>query len=753
MSNLTSITKPLVNIPESQKTWEWATNFADWCIAMSPIYKKTKDQQLYDRYNGYRDANRYNHITKTYGIEFPAGKLKHIPLARPLLNALAGEQQERPLGFNVRTDDTDGVELKSDALKDKVLNDLIYAIRDSENDIDEDLNQIEKEASKFQMDFEVSAHHVINNYINTHHTEQDFNDAFIDKMVTGKEYSYCRVNRIGEDPEFKIIKSGSLFFADNNVKWVRETDWAVHPVRMSPVEILDRWGDQLSAENFKKVQKLGETVGDMAYKVGNFNELNDIIEDNTEDPWTPGSNLFDKMIVHFVEFKAIRKVYLIRNKNKYTDDGDAPFIKHVTQDYLDDLKANGHGKPKNLEVRYVQDLYTVVRIGDDIFADVGRVRYPRRDKLRPSRVYLSFDGLTYNGKIKPFSLVEKTEDLQDQYDILHFHKENLIAMSGTKGSYMDISQLPDFGGLTKFEDRLKRWMYYKKMGTAFIDRTRRGTDLTYNQFGNYDDTLGTGLQFILMAIDKLEETTGRVIGVNRQRLGAITQYDGKSNTDKAVQQSNLVTEVIFNEHDEFVRQALEAIVNSCRITYKNGNFTRSYVTSARNQVIFTVTPEFSIHHYSLYFTNRISDERSIQELKTMAYEMIKAQKMEWEDLFPLFRKSNLIDIEQTIIKNIEKRKQEITQQQMQMMQLEQQLTVAKEQAQIAEINGKIEKMKSDMMVNESKLALEQQALQLETQAENQKLMNDARRVDLEAEQIRAATQQKSLQRSSEPVNG
>ena len=742
-NNLQSVNKPLQNIPENLKNRKWVIENIDWCIAMSPIYRRNKEQQLYDRYNGLRDANRFNHITKTYGIEFPAGKLKHIPLVRPLINAVAGEQQERPFGNIIRADDTDAIDAKREKIGQSLINEVVDIIRNPDADPDAELDAAEKEYHTFQMDFEVAASHVLKNYFNNHHTEQDLNEAFTDKMITGKQYYYCRVNRIGEDPEFKVIKPGSLFYSDENVKWVKECDWAVHPVRMTSTEILDRWGEKMSPEEWKAVEGYTSQFSADTYKMLNERELDAILERDAENPWSESSNYFEKLIVHFVEFKSIRKVYFNRSTNKYVP--DAPFIKTIKDDKLHEFKEKYPGK--DLEVRYVQDLYQGVRIGDNIFVDLGKVRYPRRNKLQPSKVYLSFNGLTFNGRIKPFSFVEKTEDIQDQYDILHYHKENLIAMSGSKGSYMDISQLPDFGGINKFEERLKKWLYYKKLGTAFIDRSRRGADNSYNQFGPYNDTLDASLMVVIEAIRHLEDTAGRIVGVNRQRMGAVSQYDGKSNTQTAIQQSNLVTEPFFNEHDEFARQACEDIVNSCKVAYKDG-FTGAYVTSQRGQTIFSTEPEFSMHNYGLYMTNRISDDRSIEELKMAAYEMIKVGKMEWEDMFPLFRKTNLIDIEQTIRENVDKRQRQISQQQQQMMQLEQQLTIAREQIEQQEIKAKIDKLQSEVLLNQAKVQLEQEALSIQDKNETQKAFNDARRVDLEQEQIRAATQQ-NAQKSME----
>jgi hypothetical protein len=54
---------------------------------------------------------------------------------------------------------------------------------------------------------------------------------------------------------------------------------------------------------------------------------------------------------------------------------------------------------------------------------------------------------------------------------------------------MDVSQIPDFD-VGDFEENLKRWMYYKKLGIAWIDRSQEGADKSFNQFSTYDDTLG-----------------------------------------------------------------------------------------------------------------------------------------------------------------------------------------------------------------------------------------------------------------------
>lgn len=727
--------KPKQNIPENQKDLEWAKRNIDWCISMSPIYTKTKEKQLYDRYNGIRDDSAFDHITKMFGIEFPAGKLKHIPLIKPLLNVLQGEVEERPLNFIVRSEDTDSINMKLEEISQQLLDSIVGIIR-SGQPVDVEMDSLEKYyKTNYQTELEIATDHALKAYVNKSHLERKFYEMFKDKLITGKEYYRVRTTRIGEDPVFETIKPGGLFYPWDNVKWVKECDWAVYPVQMSPTQILDSWGEKLSPDERKKLEDAVDMYSRDSYKIRGEWEADRLIN-SADDYRNYMAHFTNKITVYYVEWKSIRKVTFLRNPNPYSSDPGDRYVKFIQEDKLHEIRG---AKKQNLETRYVQDLWQGVRIGDDIYTDIGKVKYPMRDMSSPSKVYLTFNGLTYNGRIKNFSLVETTNDLQDLYDILHFHKENLIAMSGTRGSYMELSQMPDFGkpeeeGEDQFTHNLKMFMYYKKLGVAFIDRSQEGADNSYNQFGTYDDTIGSGLGVILQMIQHIEETAGRLVGVNRQRLGAISQREGKGTTEHAISQSNLVTESIFNEHDETVRQALEDILNACKVAWKNG-YTGSYISDQYLQNIFTLDQNFRLADFGIYITNRISDARSIEELKAFSYQLVQQGMMEFEDIMPLFRKSNLKDIETTIATNLERRRRIIAEQEEQIRNLEQQLTIAKEQSEINKLNAEIEKLKSEVELNRAKASVEERELNVKEDEVQKKYNIESQRIALEAKQL------------------
>jgi hypothetical protein len=730
--NMTTGYRPKQNIPEHLKDEDWVKHNIDWCISISPTYWKNVENKLYDIYNGNWKDDDYANISNTYGIEFPAGKIKHIPLIRPLLNELEGEYEQRPLNFQIRTSDNDTLSAKMEVISKNLLDDITRMIK-SGTPVDVEMSKLEKYYKEdFQTETEIAAHHALHYYIHTYHLKRKLKESVIDRFITGKEYYKVTINRIGEDPKFESIKPGQLYYANNNVRWVKECDWAVYPSKMSPTQVLDFYGERMKPEDIDKVEQWIDMYYRDSYKLNSAEDIDNMLED-TEDWNNQYSSELGMLTVYQVEFKSVRKVYYVENPNPYVK--DAPFIKYIPENKLNTLK--GESK-KNLRIRYVQDLWQGVRIGDNIYVDLGRVKYATRSAGAPSKVNLTFNGPTFTGKVKPYSLIKETRDLQKLYNVLHYHKENLIAISGVKGMVMDASQIPDFG-LGEFKENLKMWMYYKKLGTAWIDRSQEGVDKSFNQFNNYDDSLGPGLSAVLSMIQHIEDLAGRIVGVNRQRLGAMFQHDGKGVSENAILQSSLTTEPIFAEHDEFTRQALEDILNACRIAWKNG-YTANYISDQYLQEVFTWQPEYSLASLNVHVINSNSDKRSIDELKAFAFQLSQQGMLEFEDIMPLFRKSNLKDIEHQINSTMQRRKKELEAKQAEAAKAEQQLLQAKNAAEMEKLKAEIKKIYAEAETIVRKTDLESVKINQEAKNKSEKLALDTKRIDLEQQELENSTQ-------------
>lgn len=741
--------KPKQNIPESRKNETWAMENVDWTISMCPLFVNRKIEDWYALYNGQRTQNQFDHITKTYGVEFPAGALKHIPLVRPLLNRILSEAEERQFEFAATSTDTESIEAKIRDISGKLIQDILRIVaseEDPERAID-GLRRYYQEEHKSEM--EIGVQHFLNQYLSKHRLERLLSEAFLDKAITGQQFYRVKVNRIGEDPITTIIKPDGLFHADNNKKWVNECDWAVHPVAMTPTEIIDFFGERMKVEDLNKVESWVDMYHkDAYYRLGDPSQADSLINQSHHDGTRQTMNVSDshKVTVYFVEWKSIRRITYLENENKYVP--DAPFIKILSEENLRELPTS---RQKQVKVRYIQDLWEGVRIGDDIYVDLGKAKYPTRSMSEPSKVFLSFNGLTHNGKVKPYSLIGETEDLQNLYDILHYHKENLVALSGVRGNVMDLSQIPDFK-TGSFAGNLKMFMYYKKMGTAFIDRNKEGADKTFNQFPTYDETMGSGMDAILKMIEHVEAVAGRIVGINRQQLGQTMYADGKATQQTAIDMSSMVTEYLFNEHDEFVERLLTDVANAARVAYKDG-MVGHYTDARRMQHIFKLDDvNFPFADWGIHITNKHSDKRSIQELKMMSAQLIKDGLMGVEDMLPMFKQTGLAEIMRQIEINVTKRKIAMEEQTAQLQQLQMQLEQAKGQAETEKLQATAAELMARIEDNKRKLQLEQQALAQDAEFKQKEVDNDKERIRLEAAQLQGELAQGERIKSAEIKN-
>lgn len=721
---LNSLNKPKQSIPESKKDETWVKNNIDWCIGVANFRAENYDQ-LYQIFNGERDQAQFEHITKTYGVEFPAGKLKHYPLVKPMLNTLASEQEERPFNWTVYSNDTDSLATRESSISNQLLASVFNAIR-SEEELNIALDKLERFYNEeFQMPLEKGVNEALKAYLQNNKVHETFNDQFLDKLISAKEFYRCYVERVGQDPVYKRIVPGQLAYASNNVKWVRNCDWAVHVEALTVPEIYDRYGEHLSDSDKRYIDHWeGSSWSDtILSNINTYEMLDELISDS--------GFLDNKLPVYHTEFKSIRKINFLKNPNKY--DENAPHVKFINDEELQ--KINGK-KKKNIQHRYIQDLYSGTRIGTEVYVKHGRNPFAIRSMRDPSKVSLTFNGMTHNGKVEAVSMVEMTQDLQDMYDIMHYHKMNMVSLAGTRGSLMDLSQMPDFGFGGTPEGRkenIKMWMYYKKLGLFLIDSSMEGAG-NFNQFTQIDESLSPAIGNLINIITHLEETAGRIIGVNRQRMGAIAQRDGKANTEQAIIQSNLITERLFNDHDELVCQALEDIVNQAKVAWKDG-YTTSYVSNDFIQKVVTLDPGWEIADYGVFITNRINEQASIDQIRQFAYREYDKGLMEFKDLLPLFRKTNLADLNSYISQSIERRRERIEEQQANAMQLQQQMEAAKGQAELQKLQSEIQKTNADIQFNQQKLVLEQEALRIEEEHKDSMVGLEKQRVALEQAQL------------------
>lgn len=563
------------------------------------------------------DYSYFTQITsnkKNEVLTYPA-KFRWIPIQRKNLNVLISQQSVRPFIFSIKINDDDGkkrkfysmlmgaVDYMFEAYKNHEYN--VVAARESlqmqkdqfmqqlsqepKNEgeaielqrlkmelpkinaeiskIDDILKtktvisskEIEKLNRYYTYDFkdfiEEAAEIISLKIISANKFEEESTNAFTSKLVTGKSFYY-----VNHDSGKKVV---SLYGLDDltvvyprlsNVKWVHEGPWVGIKENWAYEDVLRIYGHQMTEEEKK-------TLKSRTHITTSLNPVFASTEDNgallMQDEYSySGTDERDAIEVVRLWYKEEKRLFAKVSPNKHYP--SKPFIHFI--DSEDELKRNPIRKDKEevLETRYIEERYYGVQIGG--FIDIGFEKddIQPRDTNNLSKVYLPVVGASNSSTAKQsYSLIQSTKDLAELYNVINYHRELYIAVSGVKGQIIDVSQKP-----TDMSLEVQR--YNRKLGSLYIQtKTKSGRNLgsNYNQWKGYDDSLPSSINQLENILNNIDETLGLIMGVPRQRIGQVVSTDQVGSNEQAVQQSSLVTEILHMEHDQLNARALELAIN------------------------------------------------------------------------------------------------------------------------------------------------------------------------------------------------
>src|SRR5690606_25810680 len=434
---------------------------------------------------------------------------------------------------------------------------------------------------------------------------QSFVPRFTEDLVTaGQAYYQVKVEQKGKKPLIRVLNPLNLYYTKSpDTKWIKDCDRVVYKERIPVTEVWTLYGHRMTKKDQDRFMEnwgkyiVGSEMEILDYAFGSVERTIDFgIQKGIEIP------MID---VSYVEWKANTRV-VVREPD--------PELEPVVDGDMD-------VKLSRLKTRYKfrLDRFEGVRIGEDIYVNAGESKFVVRDPDDPSNVSLTVNGLCYNDRHgEPYSLVLKTKDVADKIDILHYHAENLLALSGTKAIMVNFPDIPVWLDKNHMK-RLMKWLGLVKQGVALVDLSQEsGGAGRFNNMGDADLEMSQAIITIWDMIDRLEAIAYKVTGVSRQAVGSITQNDGKGTSEIAIQGTQVVTAPLFFTLDELVEEFLTDVVNACRIAYSEG-LQGKIVLGAEGQRIFSIKKDkFKLIHFNVNVNGDGSEERDIDTIKAMA---------------------------------------------------------------------------------------------------------------------------------------
>lgn len=702
----------------------------DMCdYAISDLVKEKTDLiRAYNYFNCERDHYQYEHLEKNYGVGSPTS-VGFTPLTRKHIEAIVGEYltmkpkpriscKDSSTLSNIFRDKQLEVAGKQKKYVSQFLENAIYSAIFKKDDgqqdrkivdqeIERQLNQIDDSVNRnFISNYEIAAQYICEYAMQNR--EIDFynktEQLLLDLLITGQAYYKVVATKNKKNFRIKLCSPLNTWIDKNpNSRYMKNGYKAVFREWMSPEEIEIKYGDYLSQkelESLKDWKNLYDSEGEFALISG----------------------------------QKQRCVKLNNGKTVFQDVGIHPLDSDTTIRWdlipVYDVEWIDSKKEKDGWIGYC---YHVIRIGADTYIlDLDDVSLPRNmDDAEPR---LSINGLWYtDGYNGPYSLMLKTMDLQDVYDLNLFKKDNAIAQAGTKGAIIDWPSLPEQLGDTP-EERLINFQAYRKMGLSLIDSSQEGIQNINTIYNGFDDTISVGvIQAYQVSITMIEDLVSQITGVFRERLGGIEQRDAVANVALGMQQSYIITKRYYKCMDSLVKEILSDCVDMAKIVYKDG-LTGQIVLGDLKE-IFTILPEyysFTSFDISIADTEELVKEQEL--IKQLASNLVGNNYIDPEVWLIVSTSKSLTEMKELVRKSIREKKIENSQ----IQQLTQQLQEAEKS--IKQMQTQLEQStKKIASLNERKLNIEQQNNQMDQEIAYYKINKESELKNRELDLIQQRT--------------
>jgi hypothetical protein len=336
---------------------------------------------------------------------------------------------------------------------------------------------------------------------------------------------------------------------------------------------------------------------------------------------------------------------------------------------------------QSLEWGWINQWYQGIKVGPDIY------------HIKPFNLlnYCPIIGINYEVKnTEAKSLVDLMKPFQVLYNVCMNQLYKLLEKEVGKVYLTSIRHVP----IPKdgdAQDALDVWeMEARNRGVVFIDDSPENlkSPSSFNQFRDIDLTRTQEIQSRYQLAIQLKNECWELIGMSKQRLGAVSASESATGTQAAIQQSYAQTEPLFVAHEYVLGQLYQAIIDaSLYVESKKPQSTISYITSDGESAFVQVNgTDLKFRDLKVFATNRPEDKKSFEEIRSLSQAVIQ-NGGSLHDIIELYSTDSLRQMKK-VFKQLKDRQQQLQDQQMQQQQqqMEQQAQIAQaqlEQAQLA----------------------------------------------------------------------
>lgn len=627
---------PQQKLPKSKKTKKWkeacVNYYSNYRYTNGTTMRNSRFQKLvnYELYNGkvtYKDVEAICNPLGVDSSSFPA-RFQHYDIISEPLRLLIGEEAKRPDNHIVISEAPDDITRKTEGLKQKIMaaleQELMGAIDPSTIDPNnppptpEEILKYEHYTPSDMI--ESKANQMLKVLKKRLNTRLLFNQGWKDALIAGEEIYWVGI--LNGQPAMRRVNPVNLtVILDDDHTFIDDAIAVVEERNLTISSILDEYGDEITESG--QLDKL------MQYTRGTFGVFNtaggfepQYVTDNTNgtkvfagvtptNAWNGNNTNNYSIRVTRVEWISMKQV----GDLTYTDETGVLQKELIDEDF-NDKEFKEIFPDAKIEWYWINEAWEGVKIGQDIYVGCRAKANQRRRMDNPYHCQLGYTGFIYEAtNSQSVSLVDRLKAYQYMYDIIHYRLDLAFSKDGGKVFLMDLAQIPEGHGID-----IEKWMFYlKETGIGFINSFEEGKKgaatgqlSKFNQFQAIDLSLAQSIQQYINTLDYIKQQVYFVSGVTPQRLGAIGSTELVGNVERSVTQSSLITEYLFEAHQEVKRRAYTALIEIAKIAYRDGLTAQYVLDDLGLQILQLEENEFENSEFSVFvsFANKDNELKS-----------------------------------------------------------------------------------------------------------------------------------------------
>lgn len=724
---------PRQQLPYKSKTKKWRKQHLDWAddkslFNFSPVRKSVQRKKInYDLVNGvlYMEDLEYMLNPDRIRSEYIPEKIQHYPIINASLNVLRGEELARVFDYQVVVTNPDAVSDIELSKRDAVLAALQTNLQQNAQDENAYNARMEELGDYFQFTWkdmrELRANRLLTHYWREQNFPQIFNDGFMDALTVGEEIYQCTIE--GGEPVLKRLNPMKVrVFMAGNSRRIEDADIVVIEDYISPGKIVDIYGEQLTPKQVLHLEELPRSVGKGA--VNSMDQIDErhaflpnfMITDQSDVGGMFYSDLFggldgyDRLLPYDLagNIRVIQMYWKSRRRIKkvksYNEEGKEEFHFYTEQYVIDEAAGETE------ETFWINQAWEGVKIGDDIYVNMGPCPVQYNSLSNPSRCHFGIIGSVYNfNDSHPYSMVDMMKPFSYLYDAVHDRLNKLIARNWGKIIPLDLAKVPHGWEIDK-------WIYYARANNlAVYNSMQEGPNglmvgaMNNNYSAVIDAETGDIIQQHMNILEYIKQEIGDVTGITKQRIGQISSRETVGGVERSTLQSTHITEWLFSMHDDLKKRVLTAFLETAKIAVRGRKLKfRFLLDDGSYELVEIDGDQFCENDYGLVVDNSTGTQKLSQNLEGLAQAGLQNQLLTFSSMMKLYGSASLSQ-KQRMIENAERRQQQQAQQQQQQAMQQQQQALEMQMQQHEEelaLKDKMNQRDNDSRVLASRLEAE-----------------------------------------------